>query len=72
MKYIEIVKVLADNVGVDLKDVAWLAHDKPGLENITEFELFWDGENDGRPMRISKAFKKSDYPELFKSFLTNP
>lgn len=69
MKYIEVIKALADQVGVELKDVAWLAHNRPGLEDITEFELFWDGENEGRPMRISKVFRKAEYPELFESFL---
>jgi hypothetical protein len=71
MKYIEVVKALADHARVDLEDVAWLAHDQSGLENITEFELFWDGEKDGRPMRISKVFKKSEYPDLFRSFVAD-
>lgn len=69
MKFIEILKALADRVNVDVKDVAWLLHDQPRLEDITNFELFWDGERDGKPMRISKVFKKSEYPELFAAFL---
>lgn len=69
MKYIDVVKRLAEYVDIDVNDVAWLLHDRDGLENITEFEIFWDGFTDGRPTHISRVLKKSEHPELFKSFL---
>lgn len=69
MKYIEVVEALADQVGVPLADVCWLTPNADGLENITQFELFWDGQKDGKPMHISKVFKKSEYPDLFEAFV---
>jgi len=69
MKYLEIVKLLANNAGIDIKDVIWILHDNDGIENITEFEVFWDGYVDGKSMKVSKIIKESDYPELFEAFL---
>ncbi|MFM0437589.1 hypothetical protein PQQ84_14055 [Paraburkholderia strydomiana] len=72
MKYIDVVKRLAQHVGVELKDVAWLLHDADVLQNITQFEIFWDGYANGKPMHISKVIKKSEHPELFESLLSEP
>lgn len=58
MKYIDVVKKLAEHVGIEPKDVVWLMHDRDGLENITEFEIFWLGQTNNVPMKISKVVKK--------------
>lgn len=70
MRYLDVVKTLAEYVGVELKDVAWLLHNADRLEDITRFEIIWDGDLNGKPAHISKILNKSDHPKLFELLLT--